>query len=418
MNIVMQKTSYKWGVFKTSLPVLDYRIEWGLLCQGFVVSLSTGLALVPLLTTLFGLTFEEAVTMAMIQMMLVTSHIMVFGEAYAAGWITAALPLVLSLVLGGYDTPVERFQMMTALSIEFAALTLVLGLSGLGKKIMDILPKAIKAGVVLGAALSALKRIFYDDVDQFNVMPISFIMAIILSLIVFYLPIFQKLKQKYNVLRLLASLGLLPVFILVGLTGFYMGELKFDLTQGFLNLPLESLFDKVSPFSIGWPPVDYYISAIPVVLMAYVILFGDLLTGKSIVEDAQDKRPDDKVDIDINRSHIAVSIRNFVMALMVPFFPTQGVLWAGAQVIVVERWKEGKERLESLIGGISAFYYYAIPIGFIWLPIVTFLKPFMPIALMLTLLLTAVACIRLSLKTASNKVDLAVAFVIGVLIAF
>lgn len=418
MNIVMQKTSYKWGVFKTSLPVLHYRIEWGLLCQGFVVSLSTGLALVPLLTTSFGLTFEEAVTMAMIQMMLVTSHIMIFGEAYAAGWITAALPLVLSLVLGGYDTPTERFQMMTALSIEFAALTLVLGLSGLGRKIMDMLPTAIKAGVVLGAALSALKRIFYDDVDQFNVMPVSFIMAIILSLIVFYLPIFQKMKQKYNVLRMLASLGLLPVFILVGISGFYMGELKFELMQGFLNLPLESLFDKVSPFSIGWPPVDYYISAIPVVLMAYVILFGDLLTGKSIVEDAQDKRPDDKVDIDINRSHIAVSIRNFVMAMMVPFFPTQGVLWAGAQVIVVERWKEGKEKLESLIGGISAFYYYAIPIGFIWLPIVTFLKPFMPIALMLTLLLTAVACIRLSLKTANNKVDLAVAFAIGVLIAF
>ncbi|MCC3862575.1 hypothetical protein [Pseudemcibacter aquimaris] len=382
------------------------------------MSLSTGLALVPLLTGSFGLTFEEAVTMAMLHMMLVTSHILIFGEAYAAGWITAALPLVLALVLGGYDSPTERFQMMTALSIEFAVLTFFMGITGFGKKLIGMIPAALKAGIIMGAALSALKRIFYDDVSKFDVMPISFIGAIVLCLVIFYLPAFQKWKQENNIIKLIASLGLLPVFAVVGISGYVAGELEFDIISGVLNPPFASLFEKVSPFAIGWPPLDYYIAAMPIVLMAYVILFGDLLTGKAIIDAGQQERSDDPVDVNFNRSHFAVSIRNFLMAVIVPFFPTQGVLWAGAQVIVTERWKEGKEKLEGLIGGIAAFYYYAIPIGFIWLPVVTFLKPFMPVALMLTLLLTGIACGKLSIGLVKTHKEKAIMMLTALLLTF
>lgn len=414
----MIKSGFKWGIFRAYIPFVHVRIEWQLLLQGLVVSLSTGLALVPLLTISFGLTFEEAVTMAMLHMILATSHIMIFGEPYASGWITAALPLTLAVVIGDYDTPVLRFQMMTALSLDFALLTLILAITGLGQRLINIIPIALKAGIILGAALAALKRIFYDDISNIEAMPISFICAMVLSIVIFYLPLFQRWKQKVKLVNFIASFGLLPVLMVVGILGYAFNELEFNIVSGFLNPPIMSLFNKVSPFAIGWPPINFFIEALPIVLMAYLILYGDLLTGKSIIEEHQDKRADDKIDFNMNRSHYAVAIRNAMMGVIVPFFPTQGVLWAGAQIIVVEHWKEGTRKLESFMGGISAFYYYAIPIGFIWLPVVTFLKPFMPIALMLTLLLTAIACGRLAFKTAVKTNDRLIMIVLAAFIAF
>ena len=394
------------------------RIKWTLLVQGLVVSLSTGLALVPLLMTSFGLTFEEAVTMAMIHMILATSHIMIFGEPYATGWITAALPLVLVLVIDDYEAPIERFQMMTALSLEFAVLTLFLAVTGLGQRYINAIPTALKAGIIFGASMAAFKRIFYDDLSNIEAMPVSFISAILLSIMIFYLPAFQKWKQRSKLVQFIASFGLLPVLIFVCIAGYAFNEIEFEIVGGFLNLPLMDLLNKVSPFAIGWPPIEFYFAALPIVLMSYLILFGDLLTGKSIIEEHQDKRDDDIIEFNMSRSHYAVAIRNALMGLIVPFFPTQGVLWAGAQIIVVGHWKEGKKNLESFIGGISAFYYYAIPIGFIWLPVVTFLKPFMPISLMLTLLLTAIACGRLAFKTAIKNTDRLIMIILGLFIAF
>ncbi|MBT6036577.1 MAG: hypothetical protein HOJ34_11155 [Kordiimonadaceae bacterium] len=412
----MNNSGFKWGIFTARLPIMHMRIEWPLLLQGLVVSLSTALALIPLLTTSFGLSFEEAVTIAMLHMMLVTSSVILFGEPFAAGWITPALPLVLALVIGGYETPAERFQMMTALSLNFAAITLIMAFTGLGRKFFNFVPASLKAGMILAAALTAFKRIFYDDIEQFKEMPISFLLAIITCLIILYLPAYQKLKHHYKSAAFIASFGLLPGFIIAGLFGAYSGEMTFNIEGGFLIPPLGELMSKISPFSIGFPPAAYFISALPLAFMTYLLLFSDLVTGTALIKDNQKFRPDDKVDLNLNRTHYSLSIRNFIMALFAPFFPTQGVLWAGAQIIVIERWVEGKEKLESLIGGISAFYYYAVPIVFLILPIVTFLRPFMPIALMLTLLLTGIACTKLALKIAHKNTDKAIMLIVATLI--
>lgn len=414
----MKNAGFKWGMFRARLPIIHMRIEWPELAQGLVVSLSTALALVPLLTTSFGLTFPEAVTIAMLHMMLVTSNVIIFGEPFASGWITPALPLVLGFVIGGYESADERFQMMTALSLDFAALTLLMGVTGWGQKLAGLIPPALKAGIILGAALSAFKRIFYDDVAAFQKMPVSYTLAILVCLIILYLPAFARLKSKYKLFSIISSFGLLPSFIVAGVFGGLAGELGIDITPGFLNPPFAALMEKVSPFAIGFPPLSYFLSALPLTLIAYLILFGDLITGSSLIEDNQKFRPDDPVDINLTRSHYAVAIRNFLMAIIAPFFPTQGVLWAGAQIIIIERWKQGREKIESLIGGISAFYYYGIPVVFLILPLVTALKPFMPIALMLTLLLTGIACGRLALKIANTITDRAVMVLVALLLTF
>ena len=338
----MNKSGIKWGIFTARLPVLHMRIEWPELLQGLVVSLSTGLALVPLLTMSFGLTFEEAVTIAMLHMMLVTSNVIIFGEPFAAGWITPALPLVLAFVLGEYDTSTQRFQMMTALSIDFAVITLFMAVTGFGKKLIALVPAALKAGIILAAALSAFRRVFYDEETILKAMPVSYILAIVTCLIILYLPAFTKLKSKYKMAAFIASLGMLPAFIIAGIYGGINGELAFDIRSGFLMPPMADLMTKVSPFSIGFAPIEFFIAGLPIAFMSYLILFGDLITGTSMIEESQKHRPDDPIDINLTRSHYAVSIRNFIMAIFAPFFPTQGVLWAGAQVIVIERWKAGK----------------------------------------------------------------------------
>jgi len=393
----------KLDLINLRLPWLHMRIEWPELAQGLVVGASTGLALAPLMMAAFGLTFEEAVTVSMFHSILIASHVVVFGEPFAPGWITPALPISLAFVLSGYDTPTERFQMMTALSLDLALLLFILGITGLGKKLIDHIPVALKAGIILGAAIMAFKRVFVDDIASLEAMPVTMTLAMVTCLIIAFSVPFQKIKQKSKSMARIASLGLLPGFIVAGIAGVITGELVFDIEWGILVPPVGDLMAKVSPFAIGWPPLSYFIEALPLVLISYTILFGDMLTGEAILKEAESARPDDPLHLDTSRSHMVVAIRNAVMAVVAPFFPTQGVLWTGVHVVVVNRWKEGREKMHSLVGGLSAYYLYGLPFLMLLLPVVTLLKPFMPIALVLTLILTGFACAYVALALPKGK---------------
>ena len=90
---------WKWGPFTVRVPFYHTGVAAPELLQGFLVAGATGLALVPLLTVQFGLTFEEAVAFIVVLTLLVCSAFIVFGDPFAPGWVTPALPLVLSVVL-------------------------------------------------------------------------------------------------------------------------------------------------------------------------------------------------------------------------------------------------------------------------------------------------------------------------------
>ena len=128
------------GLFTFRVPFYHTRLCWSEFLQGLFVSAATGLALIPVMTAFFGLSFEEAVALSMIHASLIASAVIVFGEPYAGGWITPALPLILAFVIGGYEDPVSRFQAMTTLSLVFATLVLFLGITGLGKRFVIWLP--------------------------------------------------------------------------------------------------------------------------------------------------------------------------------------------------------------------------------------------------------------------------------------
>ncbi len=398
----------RWGMFTIRIPFIHTRFCLPEFLQGLAVAAATGAALVPVLTAYFGLTFEEAIAFSMIQSILLSTSWMLFGEPYSPGWITPALPFALVFVLGGsFDDPTARFQAMAALSIDFAILLLVLGVTGLGGRLVKIVPDVLKGGIILGAALAAFLQIF-DFAAEDNVFvtqTYAAVTALVISLLLAFSVPLQKMAQTNSLARVLISLGLLPGFVIAGLVGYFTGEIVYDIEWGILLLPLGDLWSKASPFAIGWPDFSLYLQCLPLALITYVILFGDLVTGEEIYKAAEPARPDEKIERDNTRSHISIGIRNVIMAITAPFFPTQGALWAGVHVVVVQRWAKGREEMDSVFDGISSYYVFNFPILFMFLPLITLLKPLLGIALMMTLALTGFACAGVAMDKAKDAVE-------------
>ncbi len=414
-----EQPGWHWGPFTFRLPFYHTRLYAPELLQGIFIAAATGLALVPLMVGAFGLTFEEAIAASMIHSILISSALICFGEPYAPGWITPALPLVLAFVLGISDDPTVRFQAMTALSLDFALLMFVLGISGLGKKFVIWLPDTLKAGIILGAAIAALKRVFVDDAERFLFQqPIATALACGVCLIfAFSLPM-QRLKEKYLWVAKIAALGLLPGFLIAALVGPLVGEVSYDIQWGILIPPVGAMWEKASPFAIGFPDLNTLLKAMPLAIITYVIMFGDLVTGNEVIREGLSERNDEHIDINPTRSHLSLAIRNALMGLSAPFFPTQGPMWTGVHVIVVQRWKQGKQTMDSLHSGLISYYGMGIPALFFILPLLTGLKPLLGIALSLTLVITGFACAYIAMAIPKTNVSRGAVLMIGAGLAF
>lgn len=409
---------WNWGPFTARVPFYHVRLQWQEFAQGLLVSAATGLALVPILTAYFGLSFEEAVAASMIHTTLIVSAIFVFGEPYSPGWVTPVLPLALGFVLKEYDNPTERFQLMAALSLNFTALLLILGVSGIGKKLMQWIPDVLKAGLILGAAVAAFKQVFVDDAPRFlSQQPISITVACAISLIFMFSVPFAKAKLKSKPLAFLASFGLLPGFAAAAIIGPMVGEVSYDIQWGILWPPLADVIEKTSPFHIGWPTLEMFQASIPLVLVGYVLLFGDWVTGNAVIREAQKERPDELIDINPTRSHLSVGLRNLGMAISSPFFPTQGALWTGVHVLVTQRWKDGREGGASLHDSIGSFALMGLPVIYFMLPLLTGLKPLLGVALSLTLILTGFACAYVAMEITKNSTERGTALLIAMALA-
>ena len=406
-----------WGPFTTRIPFRHTTLVGSQFVQGCLVAAAAVLALVPLLQSGFGLSFYEAVTISFLHSILLASAPMLYGDPFSPGWLTPALPLVLVYVMGGYTDPALRFQAMTAISLEFAVLLLLMGGTGLGRWFHDWLPSSLKACMIMGASISAFKRIFLDDLSSLQALPITAITALSICMLFTFSVPFKRYIKKYKVLAVIASLGLLPGVLAAMFIGPLVGEVSYDIQWGLFIPQFSSLWQKVSPFAIGWPSLDMYINAAPIVVVSYIIFFGDIITGEEIIRGAQGQRPDDVIDTNVTRIHFSCAIRNFLMGLFAPFFPTQGVLWTGVQVIIVERWSQGKEAMPSLFCGISSYNMLGVPLLLLFLPLVTLLEPILPVALMLTLLLTAFACAYIALSLVKDDIEKGVAIFGGMSLA-
>ena len=402
---------FKWGPFIMRIPLIHLRFSLSNMLQGLAVAGATGMALVPYFIALLGLTFEEAVTMAMFHSTLISFSWMFFGDPYAPGWLTPAIPFVVAFIttpayLGDHTS---QFQAMTALSLNFAFILIFLGVTGLGAKLINIVPNVFKGGIILGAAVAAFLRVTKDGdaANVFQSAPIAGTLGVLICLVfAFSKPLQVYAANKMWLLKLL-GLGLLPGFLVAGTVGYCTGEFQYNIRWEILDVgsATASLWAKVSPFAIGWPPIETFASSFPLALITYILFFGDLVTGNEMIEQAQPSRVDETLELDSSRAHIATGIRNVLMSIIAPFFATQGVLWTGIQVVLLKGWSEGREKVDSIFDSIGSFYAFGLPLLFVILPFVTLLEPLLPLALAVTLVLTAFACATLALSLVHDATE-------------
>ncbi len=210
MNTTTNK-GISWGPFTLRIPFIHIKFRAGEFFQGMVISGATAFAAVPVAMGL-GLSFEEGVALSFVAGSLIASGPIFFGEPMAPGWITPALPIVIAAFAtkgqfnGVYDP--ATFQFMAAMCIEFTLLVFILGSTGWGKKLIQIIPNGLKAGIILGAALAAFYQVFVTDMDKLMLQPISMAVAIILCVITTFSDPFKKLAEKNIFFKKIGSLGL------------------------------------------------------------------------------------------------------------------------------------------------------------------------------------------------------------------
>ena len=354
----------KWGPFTLRIPFIHIKFRAAEFFQGLVIAGATAFAAVPIAMGL-GLTFEEGVALSFISGTLIGAGPIFFGEPMAPGWVTPAIPIVIAAFAakgqfnGVYDP--ATFQFMAAMCIEFTALLFIMGITGWGKKLIQIIPNGLKAGIILGAALAAFYQVFVTDFDKLMIQPISMAFAISLCVITTFSDPFKKLAMRNTLFKKVGSLGLLPGFVIAGFIAFIFNEVTFNIEWGFAIPDVVTLFNRTSPLAIGFPSAEMYLEAIPLVVIAYTLLFGDLITATEVLNDAQTERPDEPLDVNLDRSHLSIAFRNFIGLLVNPFFPTQGALWTGVHVVIVERWKKGFKEMPSIFDGLGSYYLMAIP---------------------------------------------------------
>ena len=205
MNDIKKVENYgiKWGPFTLKIPFIHIKFLTAEFLQGMVISGATAFAGAPVVMAL-GLSFEEAVACCFIASTLITAGPIIFGEPFAPGWVTPALPLVIAFFMskGFFDGTyrVETFQYMAAMCIEFTAIILLLGMTGLGRVITEKIPNALKSGIILGAALAAFHQIFFSDYERYiGDAPISMILALVICSVTTFSEPFKRMAAKNRI---------------------------------------------------------------------------------------------------------------------------------------------------------------------------------------------------------------------------
>jgi hypothetical protein len=86
------------------------------------------------------------------------------------------------------------------------------------------------------------------------------------------------------------------------------------------------------------------------------------------------------------------------------------------QVVVCERYKQGRKAMDSINGGAGSFRFGTLT-GYLILPIVTLCKPILGIALASTMLIQGYVSVRVGVMKSRTFNDLGIAGVMGAVLA-
>ncbi len=339
---------WKVGLFRIRLPFIHFRISPPEVVTGLMNACTSYGALAVLISTL-GLDPQVAWALVVFETGMYTLN-WVLGEPSICGWITPAMSIIV-VFLESLDPGVARLQMLTAIELELAIMFIILGFTGLSKKLNTMIPPAVKAGIVLGAGVNAIyvRLVAGGAVDTVTVGCVG-------GLVVVFMLMFSRRVRKYmETNRFVAILGnysfLWAVLALLVLGG-AAGEFQFNFSGEIIRVPdFMGLFASVSPLFIGFatdPMV--WVNALPYAVMAWIIAYGDFVTVQQLGLKAV--RDDEYIEFDPNRTNVICGIRNLMLALFAPYPALAGPLSAPYCVATYARYKQsGRQGMDSIYDG-------------------------------------------------------------------
>lgn len=400
------------GPFKIRLPFVHYRFEMPELIQGLIMFV-VGLAMIPLLETYLGMPYEAALAFTFVAGFCYILPALL-GVPLVPGWITPAIPVVL-LYLKGFEPGPEAIKAMFALQIEVALIFLFLGVTRLGSKLVDVIPNSLKSGIIIGAGIAAMMGELKVG-GRIDATPISLIIGSVISAYVLFSLSFKNVIESNPLAKKIANFGMVSGMIIAIVVGWIVGEYKLPEIQWGITQPDFGLMAEYLAFSVGFPGWDVFLLAIPTALIAYVIAFGDIIVGFTLVNRVDHIREDEKIEENVDRVHLVTAIRNAIHAFFAPWPGLAGPLWTAAHATVAERYAMGRSSMDSIYSGAGTFWISGLIALFV-LPLVTFFKPVLPIALSLTLVLTAYICIMVGMEQLKNSTERGVAGIVAVTLA-
>lgn len=403
------------GIFKLRLPFIHYRIETTEFIQGLVLGV-TALSAVPYLENYMGIPYELAWSVVILDCLLYLLHGFL-GDPVVPGWITPTLPLTI-VFLEGFEKGPERIQAMIALQIMVGVVFVFMGITRLAEKFVNAVPPSIKGGILLAAPVTVIAGQIGEG-GNLRLYPAAIVAGVGLLLLISFSDEYQKRRAKSKLLDIIAKYGNLFPYLLAMVVGILLGELdKPGLVLGtVVKIPdMGAIMDSISVFGVGVPPLSTFTQALPLALVSYIIAFGDFITSETLLREAQEFRNDEYLDFNSSRSNLVCGLRNLLLGIFAPFPPLCGPLWVGMTVSVSQRYREGKEAMKSLIGGMASFRI-ATFVSVLLIPVVEFFRPIFGVSSSITLLFQAFVCARIGMAYCKTDRDKMIAGVMAAVLA-
>lgn len=401
------------GPFKIRLPLIHYRWEGVEFIQALILFV-VSLAMIPLLQKYLGLPYNIA--LAYVFVCGIGFMLPAFlGTPMVPGWITPAIPVVL-LYLGQFTPGPEAIKALVALQLLVAAIFLILGITRLSSKVVAKVPDSIKAGILLGAGVAA----YMGELKLGGRIPQTPIAIGLGSLVCLYMLFsisFAKMKTNNPIAKLMGKYGMVPAMVVAIVIGMLVNEYPVPDIEWGITIPAFGEMWAYLPFTVGFPDAEMFMKAVPTAIIAYIIAFGDVIVGTILVKaSCEESRPDEKVDIDTDRIHIITGIRNIIHSFFAPYPGLAGPIWTAVTATVADRYRQGRPAMDSIFSGSGTFWISGFMALFI-LPLVSFFKPFLPIGLSLTMVVTGYLCIITAFKQIKEPIQLGVAGTMAVVLA-
>ena len=404
------------GPFKIRLPFIHYAWSFPEMFQALFMC-ATCLGAIPVLTEVLGVSYDVALSMVIINGFFYTLHVLL-GDPVVPGWVTPAIPLITAFLTNGYVMGPERTQALVAVQMCLGLIFLVFGITGLGGKMVKVVPNSVKAGVLMGGGIAAVLGEFKAN-GRFDKYPISVAIGIAVAYFCLFSPIWADMRRKNKIIDAIGKFGMLPAILIGVIVGPIAGEFAIPHVQWWplIKVPdFADIWNQLSPFAIGWPSMKIWAAAVPVAIVTYIIAFGDFVTSEALIHEADDVRQDEKIDFNANRSNLVSGVRNVAMAMTCPYTQMCGPLWAAVTAAVSQRYKESPKAMESIYSGFGTFRLSTF-VAVALLPISSLLQPVLPVALSLTLIVQGYICTQLAMNMCKTNVERGICGVMGAVLA-